>query len=447
MKWDVIVVGGGWAGCSAAVEAGRRGAQVCLLEQGGVLGGRASSLTLPDGEIIDNGQHLFLGAYTATKRLLQELGTAGEVEWSPRLSVPYLGAEGRVHTMTAGSLPGPLALLGGLNDFDALSSAAKADARALGIRGIAQVLPALMGGLPNSSNDISVQAWLERCGQGPELQRWLWEPLCLAALNARPDQARLREFLAVLGQGFLRGGATAALGRSRAPLSKLLAPLVDYFKERGQVRGMSHIESVEILGPRDVKVVMRGGEVFEAARVIVAMPARLALPLFKTEQRAALKLEHELARPLSPIVSVLLWSPKPLLPEALMALGPENDGSQASFHWAFQDDINVDRFRTCLVSSAATQLAALSSEAIQHEALAVLGRRLPGVDLGAVSQVRVVREKSATPIFEPGSPPRPRQATTFGNLALAGDYTETGLPATIEGAVRSGVLAWEALAI
>ncbi len=177
------------------------------------------------------------------------------------------------------------------------------------------------------------------------------------------------------------------------------------------------------------------------------MGIQLALPLFKTEQRAALKLEHELARPLSPIVSVLLWSPKPLLPEALMALGPENDGSQASFHWAFQDDINVDRFRTCLVSSAATQLAALSSEAIQHEALAVLGRRLPGVDLGAVSQVRVVREKSATPIFEPGSPPRPRQATTFGNLALAGDYTETGLPATIEGAVRSGVLAWEALAI
>ena len=447
MKWDLVVIGGGWAGCSAAVQAGRRGAQVLLLEQGGVLGGRASSLTLPDGEIIDNGQHLFLGAYTATKQLLQELGTAGEVDWSPRLSVPYLGAEGRVHTMAARPWPGPLALLGGLNGFDALSAGAKADARALGWRAAAELLPALWGSLPKSADDLSVQAWLERCGQGPELQRWLWEPLCLAALNARPEQARLREFLAVLGQGFLRGGATAALGRSRAPLSKLLAPLVDYFKERGQVRGMSFVESVEITGPRDVRVVIRGGEAVEAERAIVAMPARLALPLFRADQRAALKLEHELARPLSPILSVLLWSPQPLLPEALMALGPESDGRQPGFHWAFQDDINVDRFRTCLVSSAAAPLAGLPSEAIQREALAVLGRRLPKADLSRVSQIRVIREKAATPIFEPGSPARPRQATAFGNLALAGDYTETGLPATIEGAVRSGILAFKALAI
>ncbi len=97
MKWDLVVVGGGWAGVSAAVQAGRRGAQVLVLEQGGVLGGRASSLTLPDGEIIDNGQHLFLGAYTATQALLRELGTAGEVDWAPRLSVPYLGHDGSVH--------------------------------------------------------------------------------------------------------------------------------------------------------------------------------------------------------------------------------------------------------------------------------------------------------------------------------------------------------------
>jgi squalene-associated FAD-dependent desaturase len=446
-NWDVVVVGGGWAGVSAAVQAGRRGAKVLVLEQGGVLGGRASSLTLPDGEIIDNGQHLFLGAYHATKDLLESLGTAKEIEWAPGLSVPYLCHNGSVVTLTAGPLPGPLALLQGLAGFGALSPEAKAQARALGWKGVAQLLPALLGALPASSADISVKAWLERCGQGTELQRWLWEPLCLAALNAKPEQGRLREFLAVLGQGFLRGGATSALGRSRAPLSKLLAPAVDFFGDHGAVRGMAFVESVEVQGPLKIEIRLRGGETITTERAIVAMPARLALPLFNPQQRAALNLEAELQRPLSPIVSVMVWSQKPLLPATLMAMGPELSGDQARFHWAFEDQINVDRYRTCLVASAATDLAALPSEALQVQALAFLAQRLPGFDPERVDQVRVIREKAATPIFLPGSPARPRQSTPWANLALAGDYTETGLPATIEGAVRSGVKAWEALAI
>ena len=258
MIWDLVVVGGGWAGVSAAVQAGKRGCKVLLLEQGGVLGGRASSLTLPDGEIIDNGQHLFLGAYTATKALLEDLHTSNQVEWASHLSVPYLTHEAAVLTLTAGALPGPLALLQGLAGFQALSPSAKSQARSLGWRGAAQILPALLGFLPASSSEISVKTWLERCGQGIELQRWLWEPLCLAALNAKPEQGRLREFLAVLGQGFLRGGSTAALGRSRAPLSKLLAPTVDFFADHGQVRGMSYVEAIEIKGPLKVEICLRG---------------------------------------------------------------------------------------------------------------------------------------------------------------------------------------------
>ncbi len=305
----------------------------------------------------------------------------------------------------------------------------------------------MLGALPASSAEISVQAWLVGCGQGPLLQRWLWEPLCLAALNAPPQQARLREFLAVLGQGFLRGGATAALGRSRAPLSMLLAPAIEYFKDRGQVRGMSFVESVEVRDARSVEVRLRGGELVEAERAVIAMPARLALPLFKAPQRAALALEAELQRPLSPIVSVLLWSKEPLLAAPLMALGPSADGAQARFHWAFQDDINSERFRTCLVASAATHLADLAPEVIQAQAVALLGQRLKAFAPTQVIQARVIREKAATPVFLPGSPARPKQATAWANLSIAGDYTETGLPATIEGAVRSGIKAWEALAI
>ena len=130
-----------------------------------------------------------------------------------------------------------------------------------------------------------------------------------------------------------------------------------------------------------------------------------------------------------------------------MALGPEENGDQARFHWAFEDQVAENRYRTCLVASAANELANLASEEIQTLALEILGQRLANFESSQVIQARVIREKAATPIFLPGSAARPRQSTLWSNVALAGDYTETGLPATIEGAVRSGILAWQALAI
>jgi squalene-associated FAD-dependent desaturase len=433
MTWDVVVVGGGWAGVSAVIQASRRGAKVLLIEQARYLGGRATSLVLPDGEVIDNGQHLFLGAYTETKELLEELGNYGRVEWAPGLDVAYLGNDGKVSKLTAGPGPGPLALLQGLAGFAPLDEASKSQARALGWKGAAQLLPAFFGLHAPSSNRLSVADWLKQCGQGPALQRWLWEPLCLAALNARPEQARLREFVAVLGQGFFRGGSTAGLGRSHAPLAELLAPLGEYIKLRGDIRVETFVEAVEPQGNKGVKIRLRGGEIIDSARAIVALPARLAQPLFSRD----LGLKAEIERPLSAIVSVMLWTDSKL-PEGILALGPESDGSQAEFHWAFQDGKRI-----CLVASAASALAALPSAEIQVRAQALLARRLGPMNF---SQIRVLKEKAATPLFAPGSAARPGNQSPWPQVTLAGDYTETGLPATIEGAVRSGSAAWNALA-
>lgn len=436
--WDLVVVGGGWAGCHAAVQASRRGLRTLLLEQGHHFGGRASSFSDPhDGALLDNGQHLFLGAYRETLALLEDLGTAPWVEFQPRLRVPYILADGRIETLVCGAAPGPLGLGQGLWRFAPLGPADRRALLKLGWRGAPQLLPALFGALTASSARRSVADWLKACGQTEALVRLVWEPMVLAACNARPEEARLREFLAVLGQGFLRGGRTAALARATAPLARLLAPLPRLLEPQGsQARLNSAVEAARHDGRRWT-LRLAGGHEERSRLLIVALPPRLAQRVLGPE----LDLAAEAALPHSPIVSVLLWSSQPLLPAPLQAFGPQADGSQAPFHWGFQDRVEGG-WRACLVCSAADTLAAQPPQAVLEGLPAFLASR--GLS-ARYDRARVLRERSATPLFAPGSAPRRGQATARPGLALAGDWTETGLPATIEGAVRSGRLAFESL--
>lgn len=438
MIWDLVVVGGGWAGCSAAVQASRRGYKTLLLEQAPHFGGRASSFIDPeDGAEIDNGQHLFLGAYRETLELLENLATDPWVSFQSPLRVPYVMPGGGQAVLEASAAPGPLSLLLGLLRFAPLNAADKRGLIKLGLLGGPALLASALGVLPRSSERLSVEAWLKRCGQSPAMLRLVWEPMVLAACNARPDQARLREFLAVLGQGFLRGGKTAALGRASAPLARLLSPLPRLLEPQGsEARLQSAVGSVQA-AEHGWTVRLNNGDVAQSRRLVVALPPRLACRVLGEALSAELGLADEADRPLSPIVSVLLWSAHPILPAPLQAFGPQADGKQSLFHWGFQDRL-AEGYRACLVSSAAEALAALPSQEVLAKLPAFLATRgLPA----HFDRARVLRERSATPLFLPGSPPRRTQATGRSGLALAGDWTETGLPATIEGAVRSGRLA------
>jgi zeta-carotene desaturase len=438
---DLVVVGGGWAGCSAALQASRRGLRVSLLEAGPRLGGRASSFVDADsGEWLDHGQHLFLGAYRETLSLLGDLGTAGFVEFQEPLSVPFLMADGSLRTLRAAALPGPLSLGLGLARFSALESA-PASLLKLCLGGGVALASALLRRLPESSERVSVADWLRACGQDRAITALVWEPMVLAALNARPEQARLREFLAVLGGGFLRGGFSAALGTARAPLAKLLDPLPSLLKQQeSEVFLGAVVERVVALPRGGWRVHSVGGAGVDCGRVIVALPAARALKVLGPSASALLGLEQEAARPDSAIVSVWLWSDAPLLPKSLQAFGPQGEASPL-FHWGFSRAVDGG-WRTCIVSSAASDLAAAEAPAILASLAAFLASRGRPYTW---ARARVVKERSATPVFEPGSPRRRAQATPLAGLALAGDWTETGLPATIEGAVLSGRLAFEAL--
>jgi squalene-associated FAD-dependent desaturase len=443
--WDLVVVGGGWAGCSAAHAGAARGWRTLLVEAGAKLGGRASSFQDPVFGEMDNGQHLFLGAYTRSLALLAELGTAQAVAFQSPLRIPYLMADGRVETLQASALPGPLSLGLGLLRHGALGGEEKTQLLALGLPWKAgpRLGAALMGlGTPGSAK-LSVAGWLRACGQGQALMDQVWEPMVLAALNARPQQARLTEFLAVLGQGFLRGGRTAALGRSTLPLSQLLAPLEPWLQHRGgQLRLSTALRHLRQEGAAwQLDLGPEGGAV-ASTRVVLALPPERSARALGPHPGRDLGLDAEAARPRSAIVSVTTLSVQPLLPHPMVAFGPQGPGVQPHFHWGFSEPMAAG-WRTCFVASAADALSDLEgAELLKRLAGFLAGRGRPY----QWDHARVLRERHATPRFVPGSGPRLPQRTALPGLALAGDWTDTGLPATIEGAVRSGEKAIAALA-
>ena len=441
---DLAVVGGGWAGVSAAMDAAQRGWRVLLLEQAPKLGGRATSFPDPlSGEALDNGQHLFLGAYHQTLALLERLGTAEAIRFESPLTIPTLMADGRLETLRAAPLPGPLGLALGLMRYAPLKARDKDALLWLGLRGAPRLWPALLG--LSTGSGLTVEGWLRACGQTQALRDLCWDPMVLAALNAQPHQARLREFMAVLGQGFLRGGRTGSLGRSSLPLAGLLAPLPAWLAARGgELRLGARVAAVQGLdaGRSGWLLGVPGQESIEARRLVLAQPAASTLALLGPGLGRSLGLAAEAARPRSAIVSVYVWSTQPLLPAPLLAFGPQAPGRQARFHWGFSE-ASAKGWRSCFVASAAGDLAAQDNAGVLSGLSAFLASR------GRPHQwerSRVIREASATPVFLALGPRRLRQRTQARGLALAGDWTETGLPATIEGAVCSGQRAVLALA-
>lgn len=443
--WDLIVVGGGWAGCSAAFHAARRGQRVLLLEAGPRLGGRASSFDHADsGGELDNGQHLFLGAYHETRAMLERLGSW--INLQPSLEVPFIDS-GQLQSLRAARLPGPLALGLGLLSFDFLSAPEKRQALSLGLWAGADLLRASVGRPAARLESISVAQWLLGAGQGPSLIAKLWEPMCLAALNARPEQARAAEFATVLARGFLRGGKTASLGFSPIPLGRLLRPSLPAFlgQRGGEVRQLCQARAVHFEAGRFVGVSSEDAS-FKGKACVLALPRPALDKLVGPELVGELGLDRVPALRPSPIVSVTLWLDRQALPVAFAALS-EAGVPSGPFHWIFQQALPEGApgpWRICVVASAAESLAKAAPDELLPTLYGQLARSLPAFDPAWVRQKLVLREQTATPLFAPGSRRLP-QATPVLGLALAGDHTDTCLPATIEGAVLSGRLALDAI--
>jgi squalene-associated FAD-dependent desaturase len=436
MPNEVIIIGGGFAGLAAGVALAEAGKKVCLLEQKPHLGGRARSFRDPTtGSIVDNGQHLFMGCYHSTIQFLKTIGTLDRLHFQPRLDVPFLDRDGRLTRLDCPDLPSPWHLLLGVLRSGSFTFKQKLEVLRLGgdlRRG---------GGKSAPTASESVTAWLNRRGQSDGLQHNFWDLLCIAALNEDPHIASAQLFERVLRLALFSSPADSRLGIARVGLSECYtAAAAEFIEARGgRVQTGRNIKQLLIADGICRGVDLGGGELVEGATVISSVPWQQFATILPGELlRSEPFFAGALALRPAPIISINLWFDAPITDLEFVGLRGTN------VQWLFDKSRILSAKDHCiaLVLSGAHEHVSRSKEELLAIALRELGEVLPATRNAKLLHSLVIKERFAT--FSPSpeaEPLRPTGRTPIRNLFLAGDWTATGLPATIEGAVQSGYTA------
>ena len=442
--YDAAVVGAGFAGLSAAVRLARRGARVLVLEARSRLGGRATTFQDREtGHLVDNGQHVLLGCYTETFSFLDDIGAADNISLQSQLAVTMIDRSGRKSRLECPTLPPPFQLLAGVLDWPALTWKDR-----LSVLRMRTPIRLARGELSGSgriaaSPGETVENWLIRNGQTARLREMLWEPLALAALNQPPSRAAAPVFARVLGEMFGRDARAAAIALPTKPLHAMYAE-----PARAYIEG--HGGTVRTGAPATVRIeagklagVSSATDRWHPRTVIAAIPWFAIGDLFEGELSSlGPLLERARAMISSPVVTVNLWFDRPLFAEPFIGLPGR------AMQWAFdkRPGFGNGGAYLSLVSSGASPLLERSNAELIALAVEELLEAIPdGTRSSQLLRASVVREPRATFSLAPGQPQRPGTETPVRGLYLAGDWIATGLPATIESAVRSGHRAADAV--
>lgn len=418
LRAGVAIVGGGYAGLTAAVDLAERGIPVTLYESARELGGRARRVQR-HGVSLDNGQHILIGAYARTQHLLRRLG----VPDSHLLRSPLHWAFPPHFELRAVRAPAPWHLALGLLAARGLSLRAR-------LRCAAFLHACKRTGFMLAS-DRTVSTLLREHRQDPAAVRFLWEPLCLAALNTPLEQASARIFLNVVKDGLAADPSACDLLLPAVDLTSLLPlPAADYLRSHGgRVRIGCPVRRIVREG-RDFAIEIDGERHVHRCVVIATAPQHVhGLVGHMSELTTPLERIHALQY--QSIATVYLHYPQPArLPSPMLGL------SGAYGQWLF------DRSRLCghdgLVAVVIS--AYMPAERLAHDQLAARVHAEISAHLGHGQRpdwYQVIEEKRATFACVPNLQ-RPDQRTGIAGLALAGDYTAGDYPATIEAAVRSG---------
>lgn len=445
-RWthDVIIIGAGFAGLSAAVALVRERRRVIVLEAGGRLGGRATSFRDGvTGELVDNGQHVLFGCYHETRRFLSHIGAADRLRLQPQLDVTSVDSGGRRTRLVCPPLRPPLNLVAGLLEWDALDFRDRLAVLRLAaplrlarreLRGAA--------GIRAASPGETVTGWLLRHGQTRRLRELLWEPLALAALNQHPDVAAAPTFVRALAQMTGTQPSDSGVALPARPLEEFFALPARAFIEAhgGEVRTSAAARvHADDTGVREVET---GTDPVLGPVVISAVPWFALRALFASGPPRPLAglCEAADATGCSPIVTVNLWLDREVLDRPFLGLPGR------AMQWVFDKRLVFGDASShlSLVSSGASAITGLSNSAMIELATDEIRAALPAARSAVVIRATVVREPRATFSLAPGQPARPGVVTPLPGFLLAGDWIDTGLPGTIESAVMSGHRAAEA---
>ncbi|HSB11358.1 MAG TPA: hydroxysqualene dehydroxylase HpnE [Blastocatellia bacterium] len=434
MSGRVVIIGGGFAGLTAGVRLSERGWEVLVLERRGHLGGRAYSfIDSKTGDVVDNGQHLFMGCYHHTIAFLETIGRLDRLKFQERPRVDFLDRAEGFASFDCPPLPAPLHVLAGLFRMKGIGFGDKV--RALNLR------RAIKSNGKSSPDSLTVDRWLGQLGQSQRIKTRFWNPMVIATLNQSPDIASARMLQVVLQKAFGGKSEDSNIGIARVGLSDLYTDgASDFIKSKGgDVQTGAQVQRLVI-----EKGIVRAVELKDGSRVegdcfISAIPpSALAgiLPIeLKNEEFASLESLGS-----SPIVSINLWFDRPVIDREFVGLL----GTRCQ--WIFNKDVILPTGKRsnqiAVIISAARDFVEWTRTDLVEMAVNELHELLPESRSAVVLHSVIVKEREATLSHTVESDQlRPGPRTSIPNLVLAGDWTNTGLPATIESAVMSGDVA------
>lgn len=427
----VIVVGGGYAGIAAATALAEEGISVDLLESRGSLGGRAYSI--PASETfpapMDNGPHLFMGCYAETLRMLERIGMNGAFHWIDPLALSWLTSGGKKVSLKCAPLPAPFHLVWGLLTSNAFPWKEKIS--------MSKALSAFSKKpfrIPSGAETVA--QFLDTTGQGPHSRERFWVPLCDSVMNVPPAVAPLLGLGEVLHGVFFGNRRDSALGIARFPLGDLVSEKARKCLEAKGGRVLFHEGVQEFTVKEGVfEIKTRSGAVYPGDALVFAVPPTSLSALWPAGTWETTSHFSKMGK--SPIVSVHVILSKPVMEGHLVGL------SGARFEWVFNRNANWSwkgqGQYLSFTASAAEDLGRLKDPELVDLALVELRAKCPAAAGASVLYSKATREMAATFVWNKETDRlRPPCETPYPNVFLAGDWTNTGLPATLEGACLSG---------
>jgi squalene-associated FAD-dependent desaturase len=433
----VAIIGGGLAGISAGSALADAGYRVELFERRPYLGGRASSYELPGtGEVVDNCQHVLLGCCTNLIDFYRRLGVEQQIRWYNEITFILPG--GRSSTLRPGLLPPPLhaapSFLGSavLDLKDKLA--------------IARAMMALAPALPEDDGEHFL-SWLLRHGQTEKAINRFWTPVLVSALNEDLDRVSIRYAAQVFRESFLKSAEAGRMGVPAVPLSQLYGAAANYIQARG---GKVHLRAAvdSVCADAEAVLLCVGGENVRADYAVLATPFGGVEKLLPDSQEAEALRNQVRGLESSPITGIHLWFDREITPLEHAVL------LERTIQWMFhkskilatrKDSAQAGSYVELVVSSSKT-LVDKPRGGIIELAVRELGEFFPIVREAKLTRATVIKEVHATFSPKPGSDAfRPSNNSPWPRLFLAGDWTATGWPSTMEGAVRGGYGAAEAL--
>jgi squalene-associated FAD-dependent desaturase len=447
-RTDVLIVGAGLAGLAAAVALSGAGANVKLLERKPYVGGRAYSYRHPALDEIIDSQHVLLGCCTNLIDLCILAGADRHIRWYDSVTFLEAGGENepvRRSDIVPGIFPAPGHSSISFMRASMLSPADKSR--------IATGLTEFLRGYPKDDHE-PFSDWLKRTRQTDRAIRHFWEPIIVGALNDSFDRCSTRYAAQVFYESFLKSSEGGRLGIPAQPLSEFYATVASLAERQRTILSLrSSVDHIERLADGTWSATASDGRVHGAAKLILALPFEQAARLLQTlpddspARKSVLPMAEHFVH--SPITTIHLWFDRPITDLEHAAL------LDTRIQWMFNKSrirrLEVDHVEQAgqyieLVISASFAELNQSREQILALAMEEMARFFPGARDATIIRSGILKEARATFSVIPGLDRFRPAADVGGGLYLAGDWTLTGWPSTMEGAVRSGRLAADAIA-